>query len=346
MRIAMFQNILPEEGSKPGGVSVYVHRLSQVLASRGHEVVVFTYSPAPHDARYTVRRLPFPMAKESRILRQYVTPWLLNFEDLNNFDIAHFHGDDWFFLRRPLPVVRTFHGSALLEARTATSMVRRIDKRVVYRLELLARKLATASYGVGSDSERIYRTDGLLLTGIDLPGVGPRREKRPTILFVGTWGGRKRGSLIHEIFLREIRPAVPEAELWMVSEHCEPADGVRWIQLPSDEELSNLYSRSWVFCMPSTYEGFGIPYLEAMAHGAPVVTTRNTGIETILGREHRAIVDADYELGPRLIDLLKDESLRISMAREGRLRAEEYSWSRSAAHHEKAYEKAIEAFAS
>lgn len=346
MRVAMFHNDLPEPGQKPGGVSVYVHRLSQALSARGHEVVVFTHSPAPPGSTYETQKLPLPAVGGRRVVRQYVAPWLLNFEDLSGFDVAHFHGDDWFFLRRRLPVVRTFHGSALFEARSATSLVRRIDKRVVYRLELLARRLATASYGVGVDSVEVYRADGLLPPGVDIPELGSPRAERPTILFVGTWGGRKRGAMLHEIFRRVVRPAVPAAELWMVTDECEPAEGVRWIQAPSDQELSDLYSKAWVFCMPSSYEGFGIPYLEAMAHGTPVLTTPNPGVETILGEGHRAIVDCEDELGPRLVELLGDGALREDLGREGRDRAAAYSWTRSAERHEAAYREAAERFSS
>ena len=41
----------------------------------------------------------------------------------------------------------------------------------------------------------------------------------------------------------------------------------------SDAELVDLYRSSWLFCLPSSYEGFGIPYAEAMANGCPVVAT-------------------------------------------------------------------------
>jgi phosphatidylinositol alpha-mannosyltransferase len=343
MRIAMFQNILPEAGRKPGGVSVYVHRLANALAAREHDVVVFTYSPRPAGAGYAVRPLRLPSARSSRVLRQYVAPWLLNLEDLGGFDLAHFHGEDWFFLRRGLPVVRTFHGSALAEARSATSLSRRIDKRVVYGLERLAARRATAAYGVGVDSERVYRTRGRLYPGVELPAAPVSRSPAPSILFVGTWSGRKRGSLLFETFTREVRARVPDAELWMVSDECPAAaPGVRWVQAPDDEELGRLYSQAWLFCMPSSYEGFGIPYLEAMAHWTPTVATPNPGAETILGGGHGLLV-AEDELGSALVEMLQSPERRRALARRGRSRAEEFSWDRSAERHEAAYAEAIRA---
>ncbi len=345
MRVAMYHGTLPQPGRKPGGVEVMVHRLSNALVQRGHEVEMLSYCEAPADAVYRHRRLPLRMAGQRRFVRQYVAPWLLNFEDFDGFDLAHFHGDDWFFLRRRLPVVRTFHGSALLEAQTATSLRRRLDKAVIFPLELLAARLATSSYGVGTDSEVIYQTDGLLPPGIDIQDTSappPETAARPTILFVGTWSGRKRGAQLHRIFQREIRPAVPDAELWMVSDACEPAEGVRWIQAPSDAELLQLYSESWVFCLPSSYEGFGIPYLEAMAQGTPVVASPNPGARMLLEQGRYGILAEDDELGRRLIEVLCDADLRKSMATDGRRRAQAYSWERIAERHEAAYEEAIE----
>lgn len=342
MRIAMYHGRLPQPGRKPGGVEVFVHRLSQVLSGRGHDIEALTYSPAPPEAAYSTRRLRPHVAEERRFLRQYLAPWLLNLQSFGGFDVAHFHGDDWFFLRRKLPVVRTFHGSALFEARSAVSTRRRLDKAVIFPLELLAGGLATSTYGVGADSEIIYQTDGLLPLGIDLPKHGPRPSANPAILFIGTWRGRKRGSFLHEIFVRDIRTAIPGAELWMVSDECEPAEGVRWVNAPSDDELSELFSRSWAFCLPSKYEGFGIPYLESMAHGVPVVATHNPGAQTLLDGGRCGVLAEDHELGRRLIEVLQDAPLRAALIHAGRKRAEEYSWERMAERHERAYEEAIE----
>src|SRR6201746_950679 len=120
----------PEPVPKPGGVEVFVHRLANALAARSHEVEVLTYSAAPADAAYDVRRLAPRRAEGSRLLRQYVASWGLNFQDLGGFDIAHTHGDDWFWLHRGLPVVRTFHGSAKLERRAGAPGKRHPDHSV------------------------------------------------------------------------------------------------------------------------------------------------------------------------------------------------------------------------
>jgi glycosyltransferase involved in cell wall biosynthesis len=339
LRIAMYHFSLPQQGRKPGGVEVFVDRLAAALVKHGNEVVVFTYSEPPPGASYGTKRLRPHSTEHRRLLRQYGSPWLLNFQRFDGFDVAHFHGDDWFFFRRNLPVVRTFHGSALLEATSATSWKRRLDKAAVFPLELLAGRLATAKYGVGVDSEAIYRTAGLLNLGVDPPTLERQPSTNPSILFIGTWAGRKRGALLHEKFRREIRPAFPDAELWMVADHCEPADGVKWIQAPSDAEIAELFSRAWAFCLPSSYEGFGIPYLEAMVNGVPVLASPNAGSRTVLAAGGGRLVD-DEALGPDLIELLGDKRLREEIGAAGRKAAEAYSWDRMASRHEDAYRRA------
>jgi phosphatidyl-myo-inositol alpha-mannosyltransferase len=347
MRILMYHCVLPEPGRKPGGVEVFVHRLAQALTLRGHDVEVLTFAASPHDAAYRVRRLRPHAAGTSQMLRQYFAPWLFNYQSFANCDIAHFHGDDWFFFRRNVPTLRTFYGSALLEARSATSIRRRIDKRLVFVLELLAARLATTTYGIGLDSQLIYNTHGLLPLGGHFPEQQVDRERQekapePTIMFIGTWQGRKRGAFLHRVFQQEIRPVIPNARLSMVSDFCQPAEGVCWMKAPSDAELRAELDRSWVFCLPSTYEGFGVPYLEAMAHGLPVVATPNLGAQRLLGEGRWGILAEDRDIGRRLIDLLQNATERDSLSRAGLARAQEYAWDRVVERHEQAYVETIE----
>ena len=341
MRIAMYHGDLPTAGRKPGGVAVHVHRLSDALSRRGHDVTLMTFS-ASSTASYKVDRLRPHRAEQSALAREYIVPWFWNAKSFRNYDVAHFHGDDWFFFRRRLPTVRTFHGSALREAQHATSWRRRFDKRVVFTLEIIAGKLATKRYAVGPDEAMLYRTDGLLPIGIASAAESGQRSPRPSVLFIGTWRGRKRGGLLHEIFQRDVLPHLPDAELWMVSDHCAPAPGVRWIEAPTDEQLAAALSAAWVFCLPSTYEAFGIPYLEAMAHGTPVIATPNPGSATLLGNGRFGLLSSDHRLGHDLVSLLTNATLRESLAANGRRRAGDYSWERCLALHEDAYASAID----
>ncbi len=81
--------------------------------------------------------------------------------------------------------------------------------------------------------------------------------------------GASGAPLLAEAFPRDVLPAVPDAELRMVTQDApaDPGAGITVLGRLDDEELAREYRAAWVFCLPSSYEGFGIPYAEAMASG-------------------------------------------------------------------------------
>lgn len=154
------------------------------------------------------------------------------------------------------------------------------------------------------------------------------RHNHPAILFVGTLSGRKRGQMLFDLFLNQVRPALPDAELWMVAERNIQAPGVACFMNPDERALADLYRRAWVFCLPSTYEGFGIPYIEAMACGTPVVATPNAGARELLEEGKWGILAQPFELGLTLLSLLKDPHRRRSLAQLGLQRAKVFAQDR------------------
>jgi len=199
MRIAFYHYSLPQAGRKPGGVEVFVDRLADALVRSGHEVTVFTYARPSEPRSYAIELLRPARAARSALLRQYVASWQFNVRPFDrSFDVVHLHGDDWFFWRRKLPSVRTFYGSAVFEAATATSWKRRLNSSVIFVLELVAARRADAVYGIGADSRALFAADGVLGLGVhDVAETSPHDETSPpVILFVGTWEGRKRGRML------------------------------------------------------------------------------------------------------------------------------------------------------
>jgi glycosyltransferase involved in cell wall biosynthesis len=345
LRIGFATTSLPEPDRKPGGVDVHVDRLADRLAGRGHRVTVFTYSPPVPDRRYDVHQLAPASTTVSKGRRLVVAPLRLNRLDTAALDVLHLHGDDWFYVRRRLPTVRTFYGSALYEARHATRSRRRASQYAIYLMEVMASRLATTSYGIIPGDGPGYRTAGHLPLAIDLPtDARVERQGPPTVLFVGTWNGRKRGRLLHEAFQRDVLPRVADARLVMVSDHCEPGPNVRWLRRPSDAELAELYRGAAVFCLPSAYEGFGLPYLEAMGHATPVIATANPGARLVLDGGRAGVLAEPDRLGDELVRLLRDERARVALAGEGRRRAEQFAWEPVLERHERAYRDAIARF--
>jgi glycosyltransferase involved in cell wall biosynthesis len=100
----------------------------------------------------------------------------------------------------------------------------------------------------------------------------------------------------------------------------------------AQEQLPMLYSGATAFVYPSLYEGFGLPPLEAMACGCPVITSDTTSLPEVAGTAS-ALVDptsADSIAGG-LWRVLSNETLRQDMVSRGRIHASQQTWDRSAA---------------
>ncbi len=347
MNIALFHGTLPLPDRKPGGVSVAVHRLAEALSDHSQDTVtVFSLTAAPPDANYHHVQL---LSGSDWLLSppaSYATlPLLLNSVSFDGFDVLHLHGDDWFFLRRPLPTVRTMHGSALHEARFATSLKRRISQRLIYPFEHLSARLATLTLAVGPETAELYDAPHVVGNGVDLDRFVPGdKTSFPSILFVGTWSGRKRGQFLYETFVRHIAPKLQTARLYMVSDQCPPHEQVTHFRHPTDDELAGLYRQSWVFAYPSVYEGFGIPYLEAMASGTPILASDNRGADYVLEGGACAWIRPDETFAEGLLTLLTAESVRHHLAEKGLQRVQNFSWPTIARQHRELYKKAIARF--
>ena len=349
MRIALYHSTLPAPDRKVGGVEVVVHQLANHLVEAGHAVTVFSLSPCPPDARYAHEHLftTWPALRKNGLLRLFVLPLLLNTLSFRDFDIVHFHGDDWGYLRRSRPTVRTVHGSAREEARTAGSWKRRLVQYLLYPLEHLAVRLATVALAIGPKTAQLYPGTVLINNGVDLARFRPGpKAAGPRILFVGTWDGRKRGRFLFEVFCRDVLPALPNATLVMVSdtvsEACAAHPQVEHHRHPSDAELAQLYREAWVFAFPSTYEGFGLPYVEALASGTAVVSSSNDGARHVLdgGTYGRIVSDANF--GAALLEVLQSPDQRATLEAQGLERARTFAWPSVVATHEQLYAAACD----
>jgi glycosyltransferase involved in cell wall biosynthesis len=107
-----------------------------------------------------------------------------------------------------------------------------------------------------------------------------------------------------------------------------------------DEDLPALFSLADVFAFPSLYEGFGLPPLEAMACGTPVIASNTSCLPEVLGEAVLFIDPTDVNaLAEALHRVLTDEELRQNMSRQGLARAAQFSWSASAQKLLAVYEK-------
>ncbi|MBW4668615.1 MAG: glycosyltransferase family 4 protein [Cyanomargarita calcarea GSE-NOS-MK-12-04C] len=99
----------------------------------------------------------------------------------------------------------------------------------------------------------------------------------------------------------------------------------------SDELVALFYSRADVFVYPSHYEGFGLPVLEAMTLGAPVVTSNTSSIPEVAGDASILIDPNDpMQLAEGILKVISDRQLRQELINKGKERAKLFSWERTA----------------
>jgi glycosyltransferase involved in cell wall biosynthesis len=337
LRIAVLSYNLPCAGLRRGGIERVAHDLADGLARRGHRVTVHSHDPRPAGAAYEVAPLPWRRFVSTwagrRLTMGYLGNALAVVTRVGDSDVIMAHGDSLLLPLLGTPVLRVMHGSALDEARSATSFGRRILQFGVYGLELLTAMTHRHCIAVSANTRRRNPfIEQVIPNGVNLEVFRPNPVERapvPTIVFVGALGGRKRGAWMLDQFKRRIRPRAPGAELHMVCESGPVLPGVTYHTGLSDRELAALYRRAWVYAAPSTYEGFGLPYLEAMASGTPVVATPNPGSVEVLGRGKYGRLVADAEFSDTVCHFLADHSVREAVAADGLRRAAELSLERT-----------------
>ncbi len=162
---------------------------------------------------------------------------------------------------------------------------------------------------------------------------------RPYMLYVGAAYPHKNvGSLIQawKIFVErygnnyELVLVGKKDSFWERLEatyHMSDLQGCRYLGFVSDDELDGLYSDAAAFVFPSLYEGFGLPPLEAMAHGLPVVSSDRSCLKEIL-RDAALYMNPEKpeEIAEALYRVVTDVSFRKDLIQKGRQQAQKYSW--------------------
>ena len=108
-------------------------------------------------------------------------------------------------------------------------------------------------------------------------------------------------------------------------------DRVRALGFVPPDELGALYEGAELVVYPSLAEGFGLPVLEAMAHGAPVVTSAGSATEEVAGAAALLVDPLDTDAIASAIDrILDDGALATSLREAARARAASFTWDRTA----------------
>ncbi len=306
------------------GAGVQMHQLANAYVELGHDVTLIApVAVAPDDRKYLF--IPCLTISKNKLIN-----WARQLSAYEyDFDFVHFAGCDH-MVRVPTTVVhvRTFMGSSvaeLLRNKSAKEIPRLVYLTVI---EAMAALRADVTVVISEDTNRYLPTPGHIIPcGTDLRVFVPSgtKSRNPSILFVGMLDSRKRGRELVRIFVDEVRKKIPTAELWIVRDSAEvKVDGVKVFGPISEAELVNLYQSAWLFCLPSTYEGFGVPYIEAMACGTAVIATPNAGALEVLDNGANGVITDLTNLGTSIISLLSNEQERIHYSERGLVRSKDY----------------------
>lgn len=109
------------------------------------------------------------------------------------------------------------------------------------------------------------------------------------------------------------------------------AGWVHYLGYVADEDLPHLFAGAHLFCFPSHYEGFGLPVLEAMASGVPVICSNASSLPEVAGDSALMFKPTDVDMLRQLIVIgLEDEVWRESAKQKGLMQASTFSWQRCA----------------
>ena len=116
-------------------------------------------------------------------------------------------------------------------------------------------------------------------------------------------------------------------------------DSVMIVEHCSGEKLNFLYNAAEMFLYPSLYEGFGMPILEAMTTGTPVITSNLSSCPEVAGNAALFVNPYDIEeISLRMLDILNDTALRHDLINKGLMRTGNFSWKRNAEETVKVYQ--------
>lgn len=312
-------------GRNPSGVAIYSREILSGLA-RAHPEEKFLFYYRPHRYFRSLRE-PVPGNAGRRILRG--APSTPVFHALNQRVDA-----------RSRRTVTTFHDLFVMTAEYSSSEFR---ERFAAQARAAAERsdlIIAVSHFTARQVEELLKVEPsrirVIPHGARLPMASAARREN-LVLTVGAVQKRKNIARLVKAFERMPagwRLAIAGSaegygaaeELRGVAESPRRAE-IEVLGYVSTETLEDLYARARIFAFPSLDEGFGMPVLDAMAHGVPVASSKRSALLEVAG-DAALLVDPENieELGDALSRLAEDDALRQDLVRRGLTRASEMTW--------------------
>jgi glycosyltransferase involved in cell wall biosynthesis len=360
------------------GIGHYTFELARhlALASEADEIEIVSPRAFPLSLNSLPEQSPnlrFVRSRVGPLARRWWSIGLPRYIRRNSIDL--FHGTNFETpLRKVCPSVLTIHDLSML-LYPATHEAKRV-RRARRRLPLMARAATMIVTPTESVRREVHEHLPIPLERIAAVPEAARSCFRPLeagqtvqtrnrlgvreefLLFVGTVEPRKNLTTLLRAFEQVLRVREHSLQLviagregWLIDDlfadlkRSPAAKDILFTGYLNDEDLCALYSSCALFVYPSLYEGFGLPPLEAMACGAPVIASRIPSIEEVVGPAALLVSpESVTKLTEAMLELLSFEETREKLSAAGTRRAAEFSWTATARLTRSVYAEAIERF--
>ena len=238
--------------------------------------------------------------------------------------------------------------------------VLKLDKFFMMRSAKLADIVTTVSHSSFDDIVRAGVSDSnkiiVVSNGVNRPNSIEKKIDRSFFLFVSTLEPRKNLTRLLQAYgslplsIKEKMKLVivggkgwGEVNLLDTITQLDLTEYVKVLGRVDDATLAALYANAQFLVMPSLYEGFGLPLVEAMSYGTPVLTANNSSMPEVAGNAGLLVDALDVEsIADGLQEMITNNELRERLAKNAKLNASRYSWDESAKKLITVFEKAID----
>ncbi|MHB1133605.1 MAG: glycosyltransferase family 4 protein [Chloroflexota bacterium] len=349
------------------GSGQYLAQLAKALPAlgRGHTYRLLGSRPGLGNRACVPGWLPGKQPRKL-YLEQVGLPWACRGERCDVLHYPYFAAP----LLSPAPVVVTVHdviplllpeyrGPALVRLYMALAAAATRRARFVVCDSLCSQRDAVRLLGLAPERTRVVYLAAAPELGPADPAAAAAARRRHGLgerffFYVGGLDARKNLGVLLEAFAPLAR-RYPEAQLAIAGALSPPSalfpdwqararrlglgSSVRFLGGISEEDKNLLYAAAQAFVFPSRYEGFGLPPLEAMACGTPVVCADAASLPEVVGEAALALPPDDVPAwGEALARIWQDEALRAELAARGRARAAAFTWEETARQTAEVYE--------
>lgn len=305
----------------------------------------WTYSIFGPSKLWTQIALPLNLYKDSNRPHVFFSPghYAPRFSPvptvISIMDLAFFHFPEY-FTKKDLTQLHNWTSYSVKQAKRVITISQATRSDIIKLYGITGEKISVIYPGIKEESN--------IVNNISMSEIKSKYNiSQEYILFVGTLQPRKNIEKLIESFsllLRKNESENTKLQLVIVGKKgwkyesilSAPkrfgiSERVKFLDFVPDEELASLYRHAQLFVFPSLYEGFGLPVLEAMKHGCPVLTSNISSLPEAGGD---AAIYCDPEnskdIAEKIEKIIKDSSLRKEMIEKGYKHIKNFSWEKAA----------------